>query len=141
MTKISFHYDRSELESFTNNFKNGLSNNLNATTISEVSTAPIYTGCDNKKIGNIEFNYMILQNNDKQTSSVSENIFIEFAGCANSSIYAVNQYESNNTQGSYVTNETYMCKIVSGTGKYSKAKGTIAIRAAVDLRLITIKLE
>jgi len=141
MTKISLQYDRTELESYTLNLKNGLSNNLNATTISEVSVAPVYTSCDNKKVGNIEFNYMIVQNNNNQTSTVSENIIISFADCANSSIYAINKYISPNTQGSYQTGKEYKFRIVSGTGQNVKAKGWIIIKADVDLRHIIIKLE
>ena len=141
MTKFSLQYNRSDLDSYTINYKNGLSNDINVTTITAVSIGPLYTGCDNKKVGNIQFNYMIVQNNDNQTSSSTENIFFEFADCNNSSIYAVNKFESYDTKGSYDIGKTYTFRIVSGTGQYLKSKGWIAITAEKDIRHITVKLE
>lgn len=140
MTKISLQYKKSDFNSYTSNYKNALTNDVNVTVIEEVSIAPIYMDC-NKLVGKIQFNNVVVQNNTKQTFTVTENISIQLDDCDNSSIYATNFYKTNDESGDYEACTEYEFRIVSGTGKYVKSIGMIKIKAEKDKRHITIKLE
>ena len=142
MTKISLQFKKSEFNSFTSNYKNALTNELNATVVEEVSIAPLYLDeCSNKKVGKIQYNNIVIQNNTRQSCTVTENISIQFADCENSSIYAVNYYKTNVESGAYEAGKEYEFRIVSGTGKNLKSHGYITIKAEKDVRHMTIKLE
>jgi hypothetical protein len=140
MTKIYLQFKKSEFNSYTSNYKNALTNDVNATVIEEVDIAPIYVDC-NKKVGRIQFNNTVLQNNSTQTFTVTENISIQFDDCKNSSMYAVNFYKTDNEDGSYESGKEYEFRIVSGTGAYVKSKGFITIKAEKDKRHVTVKLD
>lgn len=139
MTKISLQFKNSEFNSFTSNYKNALTNNINSTVVKEVSVAPIYMEC--KQVGKIQYDNTVVQNNTKQSCTVTENISIQLDDCKNSSMYAVNFYKTDNEDGSYEACKEYEFRIVSGTGAYVKSKGMITIKAEKDKRHVTIKLE
>jgi hypothetical protein len=142
MTKISLQYNKNDFDHYILNYKNSLTNTINSTAFELVGSCQLYTNeCENTKIGRIQFNNLKIRNNTKQTYSVSENIFIEFADCENSSIFAINYYDSNTNDGHYIPNTEYKLKIISGTGSYLKSNGYITINAEENKRHVTIKLE
>ena len=140
MTKICLQFKKSEFNSYTSNYKNGLTNDVNVTVVEEVSIAPIYADC-NKQVGKIQYNNTVVQNNTKQSCTVTENISIQLDDCKNSSMYAVNFYKTDNEDGSYEACKEYEFRIVSGTGAYVKSKGFITIKAEKDKRHVTVKLD
>lgn len=131
-----YNYNKNDFTSFTNQYSSNPPGLTGKSVNSTVDISPLFDST-NKQVGEIQFNNINIQTiTFPPLYNISEEIIIELNG---SSIFAVNQYKSNN--GFYVDGDKYILPIVSCTGSIVTKKGYVVIDVIGDKRNVTVKLE